>query len=93
LKFGEYGAFAAVTGCGTVQNGGYAHSEAALIVAIKGLSDYYTIQWAERGPAQPKLAGLDDAKWQERLKKLGPIKICPRVPGEAAPYVSCSGSR
>ena len=35
LKFGAYAAFAAVTGCGTAQNGGYAHSEAALIVAIK----------------------------------------------------------
>ena len=92
LKIGAYDAFAAVAGCGTVQTGGYKHSEAAVLVSIKGASDYYTLQWAERGPPQAQPADLNDAKWQDRLKKLGPIKICPRVPGEAPPYVSCAGS-
>jgi hypothetical protein len=92
LKFGEYEGFGALAACGSVRNGGYPHSEAALIISIKGASDYYTIQWAERGPAQGAPAGIDEAKWRERLAKLNPIKICPRLPGEPAPYPSCAGS-
>ena len=68
---------------------GGAHSESALLVAIKGTADSYTIQWAERGPASARPMTFDDAMWKERFNKLGPIKLCPIKPGEAAPYPSC----
>ena len=63
-------------------------SETALIIAVRGSADVYTIQWAERGPGADKPA-LDDAKWRDRLSKLNPIMFCAIVPGEAAPYPSC----
>ena len=71
--------------------------ETALIVAVKGRSDYYTVQWAERaqgdGKADGKAGGkpaIDEARWLDRLRQLQPIRFCPRVPGESAPFPSCS---
>ena len=88
IKFGEQDGYAAVAGCGSVISAPDRHGETALVVAIKGSADYYTLQWAERGPASGKPV-IDEAKWQERLRQLQPIRICPIVPGEAAPYPSC----
>jgi hypothetical protein len=86
-KFGEHEAYAAVAGCGKA--GADGHSETALIIAVKGSSDAYTIQWAERA-AQPSSArDIDEAKWRGRLRELMPIRLCAIVPGEAAPYPSC----
>lgn len=90
-KISGYEAFTALAACGTVQADGSQHSEAAVLVAVKGSDDYYTVQWAERGSATAQPIDLGDAKWQDRLRKLDPIKICARVPGEAAPYPSCLG--
>jgi hypothetical protein len=45
-KFGDQGAHVAVASCGSV--GTDRHGETALIVAVKGQADYYTLQWAER---------------------------------------------
>jgi hypothetical protein len=93
-KISGHDAFVALTACGSVQyGGGDKHSETLLHVAVKGSDDYYTFQWAERGPVTNQPMNLDDAKWQDRLNKLGPIKICDRVPGEAAPYPSCLGQK
>lgn len=89
-KFGEHDAFIAVVGCGRVGEGAAAHSETALLVAIKGTTDVYTLQWAVRAAASDK-ADVDDARWQERLKQLSPIRLCPIIPGEAPPYPSCAG--
>jgi len=90
-KISGHDAFIALTGCGTSQStGGQATSEAALLIAIKGSNDYYTIQWAERGAPLSRPIDFSDNKWQERLKVLTPIKICPRVPGEKAPFPSCT---
>jgi hypothetical protein len=93
LKISGRDAFIAVAGCGMVSSDGSAHSESALLVAIKGTADYYTIQWAERGPALARPMALDDAMWKDRFNKLGPIKLCPIKPGEAPPYPSCSNQR
>jgi hypothetical protein len=82
-------AFVAWASCGTVDPGAKAHSESALLIAIKGTQDYYTIQWAERGPASSQPIVYDDARWGARLKKLSSVRTCPRIPGEAAPYPSC----
>ena len=86
-KFGAHEAYAAVAGCGKV--GADGHSETALIIAVKGSSDAYTIQWAERTAQASSARDIDEAKWQERLRELMPIRLCAIVPGEAAPYPSC----
>jgi len=91
-KFGGHDGFVAVAGCGRIESSADRHGETALLVVVKGSADVYTIQWAERVPGGDKPA-VDDAKWRERLAKLNPIRFCPVVPGEAAPYPSCVGSK
>lgn len=90
LKISGRDAFIALAGCGTVASDGSTRSEAALLIAIKGAADYYTIQWAERGGASSWPMTFDDAMWKDRFNKLGPIKLCPIKPGEAPPYPSCA---
>ena len=92
FKLGNHDAFAAVVSCGTAKPVGDAYSESALLIIIKGESDYYTVQWAERSSASADPIKFDETKWIERLKRLMPIKLCPIVPGEPAPYPSCVGS-
>jgi hypothetical protein len=87
-KFGTVEGFVAVTGCGQIDTGPTRHSETALLVTLKGKTDYYTIQWAERGPGSDE-PPVNDGRWQVRLDELSPIDLCPIVPGEAAPYPSC----
>jgi hypothetical protein len=53
-KIGGYDAFIAVVGCGRAGNGADVRSETALIVAIRGRADIYTVQWAERGAPTAK---------------------------------------
>jgi hypothetical protein len=93
LKVSGHDGFAAVASCGTVQSGTIKRAEAALLIGIKGSADYYTVQWAERGPPSSAPLPLDHAKWGERFKLLRPIKICPIVPGETFPYPSCLGQK
>jgi hypothetical protein len=90
-KIGGYDAFVAVIGCGRVGNGADVRSETALIVAIRGSADIYTVQWVERGAPTAK-ADVEAAKWQSRLKRLAPMKLCAIVAGEKAPYPSCIGT-
>ena len=80
-----------MVGCGSIETSADKHGETALIIAVKGSADYYTIQWAERAPSSAAKPSIDDAKWKERLGKLKPIQFCPIVPGEAAPYPICVG--
>jgi hypothetical protein len=87
-KFGGHDAYLTVASCGRVQSSADRHSETALIVAIKGDADYYTLQWAERGASSGKPV-IDAAKWQARLRQLQPIRLCPIVAGERPPYPSC----
>jgi hypothetical protein len=88
-KISGQDATALVASCGTVQSGNTKRSESALLIAIKGSADYYTIQWAERGPASGRPVALSDEKWADRFRRLNPIKVCPRIPGEREPYPSC----
>jgi hypothetical protein len=85
----DHDAFAVVASCGSVGPKGAAHGETALIVAIKGAADYYTIQWAERSEAASEPLDIDDDTWRDRFEQLSPIRLCPIVPGERAPYPSC----
>jgi hypothetical protein len=86
---GEQDAYLAVASCGKVNSSADGHSETALIVAVKGASDAYTIQWAERTPRVSLPAGIDETIWRQRLAELMPIRLCTIVPGEAVPYPSC----
>jgi hypothetical protein len=99
-KISGHDAYAAWASCGSVKPDGSGprgegriHSESALIVTIHGTNDYYTVQWAERGPASTQPLVFDSAKWADRLQKLNPIKVCPIIPGEAAPYPSCADKK
>jgi len=86
----SYDAFIAVVGCGRAGNGADVRSETAPIVAIRGSADIYTVQWAERGAATAKV-DVEAARWQDRLRRLAPMKLCVIVVGEKAPYPSCIG--
>ena len=88
IKFADQDGYVALASCGSVVSAPDKHSETALVVAVKGNADYYTLQWAERTPASGKPV-IDEAKWLERLRQLQPIRLCPIVPGEPAPYPSC----
>ena len=91
-KFGDQDAYVAVASCGRVESSADKHSEIALIVTVKGSADYYTLQWAERGPPVNRTA-IDEAKWLARLRQLQPIRLCPIVLGETPPYPSCVGKK
>jgi hypothetical protein len=88
LKISGHDAFVALVGCGTVSTGA-PRSEVAILLAIKGTADYYSIQWAERGRQSLQPPRIDAEKWLARLKQLYPIKLCGRIPNEPAPYPSC----
>ena len=85
--FGRFEGFVAVIGCGRIDSGPTRHSETALLITLKGATDYYTVQWAERGPESDD-PQVNDISWDARLRDLGPIDLCPIMPGEAAPYPS-----
>jgi len=88
LAINGHAAFVALIGCGALQSG-KPHSEMALVVAIKGSTDMYSIQWAERGPPTDQPPVFDEARWRLRFRQLSPIKVCDRVPDEKPPYPSC----
>jgi hypothetical protein len=82
-------AFIAIASCGKVETSADKHTETALLVSIKGTDSIYTVQWAERGPANAENLTIDEDKWKARLAKLSPIRLCPIKPGEKPPYPSC----
>ena len=82
--------FATVVSCGRVTSGGKAHSETSVMVAIRGPDDFYALQWTEHGPDSAHPLALDSKSWSARLAQLGPVQLCPIVPGEGPPYASCS---
>lgn len=88
VKFGIHDGFVALAGCGRV-NSGMPRSEVVLLVTVKGSADYYSIQWAERDAAMVQPPLLDEQKWKARFRRLGPIRVCDKVPGEGPPYPSC----
>lgn len=64
-------------------------SEAVLVGFFASPKGIYSVQWAERGPAEDKAPAFDEGKWKPRLDALRTARLCDRVPGEAAPYPSC----
>jgi hypothetical protein len=88
-RIGGFDAYTAILSCGEAPSKGEPYSESMLLVVIKGESDYYTIQWAERGTASKLPIKVDHAKWIERMKSMSPINLCPIMAGESSPYTSC----
>lgn len=88
-KIDGYDSNAAVISCGLVNANGEQYSESMLLIVIKGKSDYYTIQWAERGLTSNTPIALDKNKWIVRLRALMPLGVCTVLPEESAPYQSC----
>lgn len=83
-------AFVAFLGCGVAgERKGAPYSESAIILVVKGLQDYYTVQWAVRGEASTTPLAFDRAAWLQRLNQLAPIVLCRKVAGEKEPYPSC----
>jgi hypothetical protein len=81
--------FIVILSCGTSPSTAGQTSESALIVIIKGETDYYTLQWAERSKKSDSPLIITTEKWVERYKQLSPIKLCPIIGGEVEPYPSC----
>jgi hypothetical protein len=88
---GGFDAAVAVVSCGVSPTTAGRTSETALIAVIKGQADFYTVQWAERTEPSNVPLPIDLKKWTDRFKTLGPVRLCPIVPGEQAPYRSCVG--
>ncbi len=77
-------------GCGKVaQPNENPRSEAVIVGFFASPKGIYSVQWAERGPAQDKAPVFDEGKLRPRLDALKTARLCDRVPGEAAPYPSC----
>lgn len=82
-------AFQGIASCGHQGSGADAYSETAIMLAVKGSGDYYTLQWVERGADSARPLTLDAAYWTKQFDQLRPIRLCPIVAGEAPPYPSC----
>lgn len=88
VRLGEYEGHAAFVGCGRTEEQPVRH-EMALIIAVKGSADVYTIQWAERGVAMDSAPVVNEPRWRARFEQLMPIRVCDPVEGEQPPYPSC----
>lgn len=82
-------AFTAVVSCGTSPTSSGHTSEAMIIAAVKGMEDYYTLQWAIQGTASSTALEIDSNAWIDRFKLLMPFKLCKIVTGETMPFPSC----
>ncbi len=76
-----FDAAVAVASCGTATGTAGKTSEAALIAVIKGLNDFYTVQWAERATPSNGPIPIDVQEWTDRFKALGPITLAPEAEG------------
>ncbi len=92
LKVERYDGFATVISCGIV-DAATPQSEALLLVTIAGENEMFTLQWAERGPPSKVALPIDPQKWQDRLARIAPVRLCAIVPGESPPYPSCMQNR
>ena len=89
-KVDGYDAYEVIVSCGRAPSGKESYSESAIMLTVKGSNDYYTLQWTERGHASAETRPIDVAYWTRQLARLDPIRLCPIVPGEGAPYPSCA---
>src|SRR5579863_1182361 len=62
--------FAVIASCGHVAGNGEAYSETAIILALKGTADYYTLQWARHGPDSHRSLTLAIDYWKKQFDRL-----------------------
>jgi hypothetical protein len=72
--------FIVVLSCGSHVIPEGAVRETTLFFVIKGKRDFYTIQWAERGPASDSKVYIENDPWMERVKQILPIRLSPVIP-------------
>jgi hypothetical protein len=89
-KVDGYDAYEVIASCGRVQSGRESYSESAIMLTVKGRNDYYTLQWIERGRDSAQAQPVDVGYWTKQFARLNPIRLCPMLPGESAPYPSCA---
>jgi len=89
-KVDGFDAYEVIVSCGRVQADKQVYGLSAIMLTVKGSHDYYTLQWTERGRDSAQPPPIDVAYWTRQLARLTPIRLCPIVPGEAAPYPSCT---
>lgn len=76
-------------GCGRSPTTAGRTSEVATMLVFLGERNGYTLQWAWRGPAKAGPADLTPPR-AEMIEAMGSVRLCRQLPGEAAPYPSCS---
>jgi hypothetical protein len=86
-----YPAYEVIVSCGHLQSGKDAYSQSAIMVAVKGSADYYTLQWVERGRDSAHPLNVDVAYWTRQFARLSPVKLCPLAPGGTPPSPGCVG--
>jgi hypothetical protein len=83
ITVGGHDAHAVLIGCELASKVGEPFSESTLFVIIRGDTDFYTVQWAERDAPPPRDMGLDGTKWNDRLAALMPTRVCSASAGAA----------
>jgi hypothetical protein len=76
-------------GCGRSPTTAGRTSEVAAMLVVIGRRNGYSLQWAWRGPAVAGPADLTPPR-ADMIEATGSVRLCPKLPGEAAPYPSCS---
>lgn len=79
----------AVVGCGAEGKQPPPFSEQTLIIAIQGVHDLYTLQWAERSKAARKAPVFDTRKLERRVGELMPLRLCQSDAGQNPPFADC----
>lgn len=80
---------ASVHGCGSAKADKGDQKDISLNIVFRDKDNMLSVQWSVRGAAENAPPQLDRNVWASRIKALEPIKVCPRVPGEKAPFPSC----
>lgn len=79
----------AVVGCGAEGKQPPPFSEQTLVIAIQGVHDLYTVQWAERSKAAKKAPVFDMKKLERRVGELMPLRLCQTDANQDPPFADC----
>lgn len=79
----------AAIGCGAEGKQPPPYSEQTLIIAIQGLHDLYTVQWAERSKPVKKAPVFNVKVLEKRVGELMPLRLCESQPGQNPPFADC----
>lgn len=83
-------AYEVIASCGRVTAGNDTFSESAIMLAIRGSTDLYTLQWTERGAQSAHPPTIDTGYWTRQLARLQPIKLCALAAGAPQPNPVCA---